>query len=317
MDVQKEDADVQLSRTGSPANADSLHTTSDVQNIETGDTSTTDGPAPPKVTSKASSTRSSTPAVSTLEKQPAPQDSTNATTAMDMDQPHQESRNNDSDSAQPSRKNSEEAAAAPYGTRSRNRPGRSRINYAEDTEMDFEMTAAASTNGNASDQPSRSLVAAENGQPPVASGKKGAGAGPGSAPWGNPAKDNQANLSISGSSATTPAAQSSVAQPTTKRRKHAAKDATNGAQTVATAPSQTTKRSGQAQVQASAAAASPYARESNMMTFEFSGAMLKDGRLQADDGQTVSINGKSLPSFSAADSYGVAPATSCGLACDF
>lgn len=295
MDAQKEDGDVHASRTGSPANADSLHTKSEAQNGEVNDTNATEGAVPSKATSKASSTRNSTPAVSTSENQPAPQGPTDATTAMDVDLQHQEAKNNDSDSAQPSRKGSEEAAAAPYGTRSRNRPGRSRINYAEDTEMDFEMTVPASTNGNAADPPSRSSVAAESGQPPVVSGRKGAGAGPGSAPWGisGPnAKDNQANLSISGSSATTPAAQANTAQPTTKRRKNAAKDATNGVQAGATAPSQTTKRGAQAQVQAPAAPTAPYTRESNMMTFEFSGAMLKDDRLQADDGQTVSVNGK-------------------------
>jgi hypothetical protein len=295
MDAQKEDGDVQASRTGSPANADSLHSKSDAQNGEVNDTNATEGAAPSKATSKASSTRNSTPAASASENQPAPDGSTDATAAMDVDQQNQESKNNDSDSAQPSRNDSEEAAAAPYGTRSRNRPGRSRINYAEDTEMDFEMTAPAPTNGNVSDPSSRSSVAAESGQPPVAGGKKGAGAGPSSAPWGNSgpnAKDTQANLSISGSSATTPAAQTTIAQTTTKRRKTAAKDATNGVQAGATAPSQTTKRGAQAQVQAPATAAAPYTRESNMMTFEFSGGMLKDGRLQADDGQTVSVNGK-------------------------
>ncbi|KAF1932306.1 uncharacterized protein M421DRAFT_98456 [Didymella exigua CBS 183.55] len=292
MDAQKEDGDVQASRTGSPVNADSLHTRSDAQNGKVNDSIATEGTAPSKATSKASSTRHSTPAVSAPENHPAPQGSTDATIATNVDQQHQESKNNDSDSAQPSRKDSEEAAAVPYGTRSRNRPGRSRINYAEDTEMDFEMAVPALTNGNMSDPPSRDFVAAESGQPQVVSGKKGAGAGPGSAPWGNNSgpntKDSQANLSISGSSATTPAAQTSTAQPSTKRRKNATKDATSGIQAGATAPSQTTKRGAQAQVQAPAAP--PYTRESNMMTFEFGGAMLKDGRLQADDGQTVSVN---------------------------
>jgi len=33
-------------------------------------------------------------------------------------------------------------------------------------------------------------------------------------------------------------------------------------------------------------------RETNMMTFENTSALLKDGHLQADDGQTVNIDGK-------------------------
>lgn len=291
MDAQKEDSDAQLSRTGSPANADSVHSKGEAHNGEVNDTNATEGTTPSKATSKASSTRNSTPALSTTETQPPNQEPTDATTAMDVDQPKQDAKNIDSDSAQPSRKSSEEAAAAPYGTRSRNRPGRSRINYAEDTEMDFEVTAAAPTNGNASDPSSRSSVAAESGQPSGVSGKKGAGAGQGTAPWGNSGanpKDTQANISISGSSATTPAAQANTAQTTTKRRKNAAKDATNGVQASAPAPSQAGKRA--AQVQAPATA--PYTRESNMMTFEFSGAFLKNGSLQADDGQTLSVNGE-------------------------
>lgn len=294
MDAQKEDGDAQVSKTGSPANADSVHGEGDAHNDEANGVSATEDATLSKDTSKASSTRNSTPAVSTSENQSAPQAPTNAATAMDVDQQQQETKINDAESAQPSRKDSEEAAAAPYGTRSRNRPGRSRINYAEDTEMDFEMTAPAQPNGNASDPPSRSSVAAESGQPSSVSGKKGAGAGQGSAPWGNPgpnAKDNQATLSISGSSATTPATQTTTTQPAPKRRKNAAKDTTNGASASAAAPSQATKRGTQAQVQAPTA--TPYTRESNMMTFEFSGAMLKGGHLQADDGQIVSVNGKS------------------------
>jgi hypothetical protein len=293
MDAQKEDGDAQVSKPGSPATADSVHGKGDAQNGEVNDTNATEGTAASKATSKASSTRNSTPAASIAENQPPPQASTDVTAVMDVNQHQQDIKNIDSDSVQPSRKTSEEAAAAPYGTRSRNRPGRSRINYAEDTEMDFEMTAPASTNGNASDPPSRSSVAAESVQSSNVSGKKGTSAGQGSAPWGNPGpnpKDTQANLSISGSSATTPATQTNTAQSATKRRKNAAKDMANGTHAGAAAPSQVTKRGAQAQVQAPAA--TPYTRESNMMTFEFSGALLKDGRLQADDGQIVSVNGK-------------------------
>lgn len=291
MDAQKEDGDVPLSRSGSPANADSVHSKGEAHNGEVNDTNATEGTTPSKPTSKASSTRQSTPALSTSESQPPAQELIDATTALDVDQPKRDAKTIDPDSVQPSRKGSEEAAAAPYGTRSRNRPGRSRINYAEDTEMDFEMAAPTSTNGNASDPPSRGSLATESGQPSGVSGKKGAGAGQGSAPWGNSGpnpKDTQANLSIPGTPASTPATQASAAQTTTKRRKNAAKETANGVQAGATAPSQAAKRAAQVQ----APATTPYTRESNMMTFEFSGGFLKDGKLQADDGQTVSVNGK-------------------------
>ncbi|KZM22202.1 chromatin binding [Ascochyta rabiei] len=291
MDVRKNDGDAPVSQTGDSANAGSVHSEGDAQTGEVNTTNATEGETPSKGTSKASSTRASTPAASTLDIQHAPHDPTDATQTMDVDQQPQEPKSNEFDSVQPSRKGSEEAAAAPYGTRSRNRPGRSRINYAEDTEMDFEMTAPATANGNASDPPSRSSVTAESGQPAGVSAKKGANAGHGGAPWGNPGpnpKDTQANLSVSGSSATTPAPPSTTVQSTTKRRKNALKETTSGAHATAAAPSQAPKRGAQAQVQAPTAA--PYTRESNMMTFEFSGGVLKDGRLQADDGQSVSIN---------------------------
>ena len=294
MDVKKDDGDAEVSLTGTPANADSVHSEGDAHNGEMNDTNATEGATPPKTTSKASSTRTSTPAASISENRHPPHGSTDAPAAADVDQQPQEVKINDSDSVQPSRNDSEEAAAAPYGTRSRNRPGRSRINYAEDTEMDFEMTAPVPANGNVTDLPSRGSVAGESGQPLGVSAKKGANAGQGNAPRGNSgpnSKDNQANLSISGSSATTPATSSNTTQSATKRRKNAAKDATNGTHASAAAPSQTTKRGAQSQVQAVGAA--PYTRESNMMTFEFSGATLKDGHLQADDGQIVSVNGKS------------------------
>lgn len=290
MDAPKEDGDPQVSTTGSPVHANSVTSKDGAQNGEVNDTNAPVGVTPSKTSSKVSS-RQSTPALPTSENELPAQQPTDATTTMDVDQPTQEAKTIDSDSVQPSRKGSEEAAAAPYGTRSRNRPGRSRINYAEDTEMDFEMTAPAATNGNASETPSRSPVAAESGQLLGVGGKKGAGAGQGSAPWGNSGsnlKDTQANLSISGSSAATPTTLTSTAQSATKRRKNAAKDAANGTQASAAAPSQTAKRGAQVQAPVSA----PYSRESNMMTFEFSGAALKNGSLQADDGQTVSVNGK-------------------------
>jgi hypothetical protein len=291
MDAQKEDDSAQVSTSGSPPSAHSVSSKDGAQNGEVNGANASEDVRPSKVSSKASSPGQSTPAASISENQVQKEEPTDATTAMDVDQPNQEAKTTDSESVQPSRKGSEEAAAAPYGTRSRNRPGRSRINYAEDTEMDFEMTAPASTNGNTSEPPSRSSMAAENGQSLGVGGKKGAGAGQGSAPWGNSGsnlKDTPATASITGSSAATPATSSSTAQPATKRRKNAAKDATNGVQASAAAPSQTAKRSAPAQAPSSAT----YSRETNMMTFESSGAMLRNGQLQADDGQIVSVNGK-------------------------
>ena len=54
-----------------------------------------------------------------------------------------------------------EGDAAPYGTLSRNRRGRSRINYTENTDEDFDMAAPALTNDNLPDSSSQPSVTAE------------------------------------------------------------------------------------------------------------------------------------------------------------
>jgi hypothetical protein len=180
--------------------------------------------------------------------------------------------------------------------------------------MDFE-APAASANGNVSDPPSRSSVAPDSGHASSVSGKKGSGPAQGNASWGNSGsntKDNAANLSAPGTSAAAASTQSSTSQPQppTKRRKNAAANAANGSNASATAPSQAGAKRG---TQASAMVAANSARESNMMTFETTGAILQNGHLEADDGQVVSVNGKLCFGWAAADGRSVTPVMSCGL----
>ena len=267
--------------------ADSTRNQDDAQSSAPNGSNAPEELAPSKATSKASSTRNSTPATTSMDIRNSAQIPNDASSTLDAMQESRDTPNVSPNPAQSSSKDSDENGAAPYGTRSRNRPGRSRPNYAEDTEMDFEMTAA-STNGNQSDPPSRDSVAAESAQPSGVSGKKGSGPAQGNASWGNSGpnpKDNPANPNISGASSVTATNPSSTAQPTTKRRKNAA--ATNGTHQTSTAPSQPGAKRGNQVV-----AAANSARETNMLTFENTGAMLKNGRMEADDGQTVSINGK-------------------------
>lgn len=245
--------------------------------------------APSKISSKASSTRNSTPAASSAEADAAVQKQKDASDSSAAMSEAKETVPGASDPVQSSSKDTDENGAAPYGTRSRNRPGRSRPNYAEDTEMDFEMTAPSS-NGHATDLPSRNLVVAEGTQSSGVGAKKGSGSAQGNGSWGNSGantKDEPANPNISGTSAVTAANPPSAAQPATKRRKNAAA-ATNGVHQNAAAPAQTgPKRGNQVMVAAQSA------RESNMLTFENTGAILQNGHMEADDGQTVSVNGKS------------------------
>jgi hypothetical protein len=266
---------------------DSTRNQDDAQSSAPNGTNATDELAPSKATSKSSSPGNSTPATTSMDMSNSAQLSNDASSTLDAVQDSRDGAEGTPNPAQSSSKDSEENGAAPYGTRSRNRPGRSRPNYAEDTEMDFEM-AAASNNGNTSDPVSRDSVAAESGQSSGVSAKKGSGPAQGNASWGNSGpnpKDNSPNSNTSGTSAVTVANQPSTAQPPVKRRKNAAN--ANANQQSAPVPSQTgAKRGNQVMVAANSA------RESNMLTFENTGAMLKNGHMEADDGQTVSINGK-------------------------
>ncbi len=274
------------STTGSPRNQEDAQ--KDASNYST----TTEGVAPSKTASKASSTRNSTPAASSLDVRHSAQDDNDASSAMEDVQPSRETADHSSKSAHASAKDSDDNDAVPssYGTRSRNRPGRSRPNYAEDTEMDFEMAPAA-MNGNLSDPPSRNSLAPDSSHSSTVSGKKGSASAQANGPWGNSAtlpKDSPANLPISNPSPSiAPPPSSNPPQPTTKRRKNAASNATNGNHTNAASAGQSGgKRANQATAVANSA------RESNMMTFENTGAFLRAGRLEADDGRTVSVNGK-------------------------
>ncbi|KAF2468265.1 uncharacterized protein BDR25DRAFT_59125 [Lindgomyces ingoldianus] len=241
---------------------------------------------PSKASSKTPSTRTSTPAAGASDLRQPAQTATNTPSAAEQPLQSQPMTATTSNSSHASAKEPKETAAAPYGTRSRNRPGTSRPNYAEDVDMDFEM-AQAPSNGNISEAPSRGFVAAEGRQSPGVGGKKGSGAGQGNASWGNIGpnpKDNAANLNIPGTSSfsANPSGNSGQ-QP--KRRKNAASNATNGNHANATAPSQaSTRRANSAMIAANST------RESNMMTFLKSGSFLKDERLVADDGQAISVN---------------------------
>lgn len=303
--------------TGDQSNAPSPRNGEDAPNDQQLQPGAATEAAPSKSTSRASSTRNSTPAASLEVRQPAP-DATDASAAMDDVRQSLEPANVAPTKAKSSSKEPEQngEALSSYGTRSRGRPGRSRPNYAEDAEMDFEAPAAPA-NGNVSDPPSRNSVAPDSSHASSVSGKKGSGSAQGNASWGNSTssntKDTAANLTVPGTSATAASAQSSASQPQppTKRRKNAAANATNGSHQSGPAPSQAgAKRGGQT---SSTLVAANSARESNMMTFENTGAILKDGHLEADDGQTVSVNGKSYFAWAAADGRSDTPATSCGL----
>lgn len=236
--------------------------------------------APPTKVSGKASTRTSTPAAGaivasahTAEQPPQSQPMTATTSA----------------SSHASAKDAKEPAAQNvYGTRSRNRGAR--VNYAEDSaEMDFEMNAAAA-NGHTSDAQARAAPGTEQRrQSPNAGGRKGNSGGGQGPPWGNNvpnSKEAASNLNIPGTSTFSANPNANSAQPP-KRRKNAAAHAANAAHAKDGAPS-----NAQARRANNAMIAANNSRESNMMTFEKTGAFLRDEQLEADDGKRIGVNGE-------------------------
>src|ERR1700712_5257439 len=134
-------------------NAGSAHDQDQAQsNAPSPTTTPADDMPPSKASSKASSTRTSTPAAVALDLRPFAQTTNGAPSSTEQPLQSQPMTATTSNSSHTSAKETKEpkdaAAAAPYGTRSRNRAG-ARPNYAEDVEMDFEMSQAA-THGNVS-----------------------------------------------------------------------------------------------------------------------------------------------------------------------
>ncbi|KAF2146814.1 uncharacterized protein K452DRAFT_241929 [Aplosporella prunicola CBS 121167] len=186
-----------------------------------------------------------------------------------------------STSSHASAKDDAPPAASGYGTRSRNRPGTTRPNYAEDVEMDFEAPAANGNNSSPSERTTRSPAGGLDGQSPAPTTKKPVAGTNGTTASSAVSRDS----SIPGTStfSANPNANTSATQG--KKRKaggaHATKD--HVATAVAT-PAAATRRN-------NTSMSSHVDRESNMMFFEQSGSILtKDGKLVADDGTALSVD---------------------------
>lgn len=166
------------------------------------------------------------------------------------------------------------ADVATYGTRSRNRTGNARPNYAEDQDMDFEMTSTAATKKKATTD-AAGATPQNSGDPKRARGDlqqllTGSGAA-------TPTSTNGVN---GGESTPGPASNPS------KKRKAAGPPATL-TQTPPVANSSAPSASRKV------AAPSATARETNMVTFtKHKACVNKKGELIADDGMKLSVNGK-------------------------
>ncbi|KAH8700612.1 hypothetical protein BGW36DRAFT_395670 [Talaromyces proteolyticus] len=175
-----------------------------------------------------------------------------------------------------------DSLAAPYSTRSRGRNGAPRPNYAEDIEMDFELTSPAPTTAkapttaakrNATSSVNSSPAATESEKGPAASTRKGQAAA-------NGVHANSAVKDMIPGTSTFSANTANGATSAPSRKRKQPPTGSTGANA-----NGTTKRSLN-----SASENKMNFRLSNMMTFENSGARLKNGKLKADDGTTLEVN---------------------------
>ena len=176
---------------------------------------------------------------------------------------------------------------SPYGTRSRNRTSNNRPNYAEDREMDGEYEwppnkkhqatsiAAASANLNEADK------AAPSHRRRSVQGATGSGVGKAGGAGATTSKDHLPGMSsfpINSDS-------NMPSQSHSKKRKQP------GSHPTSTNISGTSSGFSSHRTSSHAVPASMAGRETMMMTFEKSQAYLKHGKLSADDGTRLAVNG--------------------------
>jgi len=189
--------------------------------------------------------------------------------------------------------------AAPYGTRSRNRTGNARINYAEDKdiEMDNYDYYHSKTNPDGSGKkPSRQSTAAANGDGPLrGSGSRKLGLDDGKSAGSSQNGSREQSSSNGGggggggsSTAASQPAQASVALQPSSRKRKATTTQSATASSMSSPAVMSTKRIGNAMQ-----VTGPPLRETNLMTFEHSNARPENGRMKADDGTVLEPNGES------------------------
>lgn len=182
--------------------------------------------------------------------------------------------------AQTSVKDESATSASGYGTRSRNRPS-ARINYAEDIEMDFEIPATNGSHGSSSERTTRSPAGGtDTGNSPAPNAKKSAATTNGTSTSATASRDP----SIPGT--LTFSANPNAIAGTTQGKKRKA----GGAHATASAHAAPSTSTAQPSKRKDTTVASNMIRETNMMTFEKSGARLKRGKLEADDGTTLAVD---------------------------
>lgn len=202
-----------------------------------------------------------------------------------------------SSSADVSSKESGAGTASPYGTRSRNRSGGSRPNYAEDREIDVEFEVQTPAGAEHSQKVRHSDVQANHVSAPVPTTRRGPAVhSDGISPAHNMSKD-----SIPGTSTFSANPTSTVPTQPSKKRKAAAQS--TNLSIAATHPSSSSNGSLTGSQTSTRGTSTPaqnaaHLRCSSMFSFENCMGCLKDGKLVADDGTVLKVDGASLKSSS-------------------
>lgn len=175
---------------------------------------------------------------------------------------------------------------SPYGTRSRNRTGTSRPNYAEDRELDTEYEWSSTK------KPHTSLASSASAQVQPTDSERLSGVSTrrssttaSTTPVNKQAGINTPKEQIPGMSSFLLNPETATSAPPQSRKRKAP-----GSLVTSSAPNGGDQAVSLPRKQASIAAVNGV-RETNMMSFEGSQAYLKDGKLMADDGTTLEVNG--------------------------
>ena len=182
----------------------------------------------------------------------------------------------------------ENGGPSPYGTRSRNRNGNARPNYAEDRDLEADVEWGSSKKANATSKTNAAQeTPPDNEKSSGVSTRRSSAVTLPSATKPASAQATKDNLPGMSSFALQPEPSTNNI-PQSKKRKAPGSSVQNVAIAQQAAPSSTNGA-----VKKSANNGGLHAhRETNMMTFERSGGKLKNGKLIADDGVSLEVHGK-------------------------
>lgn len=180
------------------------------------------------------------------------------------------------------------AGPSPYGTRSRNKAGNARPNYAEDREMDVDYDCAAAKKSQASGAavPSGQAQGGESDKSTGVSTRRSSNTAPGCTTSKAGQASNVKDVPPGTSTVSTNAEANASPLPATSKKRKTPGGTSAASQNAGPVGSHGGSRRGPTAV------SSARSRETNMLTFEDSQGYLKDGKLKADDGTILGIDGE-------------------------